>query len=75
MLFIYEKSYQSAIKQDATLKDLFYKNHSQSMAHDGINSPLSGDLEDFGFRFTNVLISLFFSFILFVFHYNLKKLD
>jgi cation:H+ antiporter len=31
--------------------------------------------EYFGFRFTNVLISLCFSFILFVFHYNLKKLD
>ena len=31
--------------------------------------------ENFGFRFTNVLISLCFSFILFVFHYNLKKLD
>jgi hypothetical protein len=53
MLSIYEKSYQSALKQDATLKDLFYKNHIQSMASDGISSPLSGDLNDFGFRFTN----------------------
>lgn len=53
MLQIFEKSYQSALKKDATLKEIFYKRHTQSLASDGINSPLSGDLKDFSFKFTN----------------------
>jgi hypothetical protein len=50
-----EKNYQSALKTDTKLKDLFYKNHIQSLNKDGINQQLLGDISDFGFRYTNSL--------------------
>lgn len=50
---INEKSYQSALKSDTKLKDLFYKNHIQSLYNDGIKQQLLGDISDFGFKYTN----------------------
>ncbi len=50
---INEKSYLSAIKDDNELKELFYKNHIQSLNLDGIKSELVGDISDFGFKFSN----------------------
>ena len=50
---INEKSYQSALKSDTKLKDLFYKNHIQSLNNDGIKQQLLGDISNFGFKYTN----------------------
>jgi len=50
---INENSYQSALKEDIKLKDIFYKNHLQSLVKDGINQQLLGDINDFSFKFSN----------------------
>lgn len=50
---INEKSYQSALKEDTKLKDIFYKNHIQSLNKDGIQQQLLGDISDFGFMYSN----------------------
>lgn len=48
-----EKSYQSALKSDTKLKDIFYKNHIQSLNNDGFKQQPLGDFSDFGFRYSN----------------------
>ncbi len=63
MLKITENSYQSAVKSDTKLKDLFYKNHIQSLNNDGINQQLLGDISDFGFRYTNSIKTADFNII------------
>jgi hypothetical protein len=40
-----------ALQNDTSLKDLFFKNHIYSLKKDGIESPLYGDITDFGFSF------------------------
>jgi len=53
MTDILENGYQKAIKQDEKLKNLFYKNHTESLRRDGINDQLLGDITDYGFSFSN----------------------
>ncbi len=50
---IIEESYQSALKEDKKLKDLFYRNQTESIKRDGIETQLLGDVSDFGFKFSN----------------------
>lgn len=42
-----------ALKSDSRLKEIFYMNYTKSLLKDGIESPLSGDISDFGFSFSN----------------------
>jgi len=50
---IFENSLKRAQFQDEELKNLFYKNHKASLAKDGIDPTLMGDVSDFGFSFIN----------------------
>ena len=50
---INEQGYQSALIEDAKLKDLFYKYQLHSLRKDGIKTELLGDVSDFGFSFSN----------------------
>jgi hypothetical protein len=45
-------SYESAIKLDNELKNVFYKNHEQSLIKDGIQNKLYLDITDYGFKYT-----------------------
>jgi len=61
MLEINEKSYQSALKEDAKLKDILYKNHIQSLNNDGIQQQMLDDISDFGFMYSNSIKNETFS--------------
>lgn len=52
---VLENTYQKAIKQDEKLKNLFYKNHTESLRGDGITDQLLGDITDYGFSFSNTV--------------------
>lgn len=48
-----EEDQRKAIRDDAELREVFYRMHSQSLLRDGIETPLMGDITDAGFRFEN----------------------
>ena len=46
-----------ALDHNSKLKDVFYKNHIMSLSKDGIESPLFGDINDFGFSFSHSIVT------------------
>jgi hypothetical protein len=50
---MFENSSRRAQLLDEELKNLFYKNHKESLIRDGIEPILMGDVTDFGFSFIN----------------------
>ncbi len=48
-----EKVYQSALKSDDNLKELFYKYQKESLKKDGMSTELIGDMTDYSFKFKN----------------------